>query len=429
MRRLAMVLGVLTYFAATAVAQSVGQDEISIRKAALDTVWQTVSDYHYDSTFGGVDWRQIHDRYSELAAAAKDDDALIALLNKMLRELKLSHYAVFRAKDQARSGSPAMSEAAIGVGLRLLDNTPVITSIVPDFPAALAGLQPGYVIRSIDGVSVQQMLRDAEAAAKQRPNFDKRHKIHSMCGDIIRHCFGQSGDSVTITYEDGSGLCHTITLTMKKRGDGTEISEDLPPVYVDFKAERRASDIGYISFSAFFPPVDSLFLAAMRDMNTMRGLIIDIRGNPGGEHVIGETIASKLINQKTVFSVFRYRDSTVQVSVEPDPPVFSGPIVILIDVMNGSASERFSGCMQSIGRAKIIGERSPGSVGPSEVKRLPNGASFLYLKAQSLTPDGTVLEGHGVIPDFTVSLDRKLLLKGVDSQIERAIAYLKTKMD
>ena len=84
--------------------------------------------------------------------------------------------------------------------------------------------------------------------------------------------------------------------------------------------------------------------------------------------------------------------------------------------------------MQSIGRAEIIGDRSSGSVGPSDVKKLPNGASLMYLEAQSLTPDGTVLEGRGVIPDIKASLDRAALLKGMDTQIERAKQYLENQL-
>ena len=113
--------------------------------------------------------------------------------------------------------------------------------------------------------------------------------------------------------------------------------------------------------------------------------------------------------------------------VEPTGKTYDGPVVVMIDVLNGSASERFSGCIQSIGRAVVIGERSSGSVGPSDVKKLPNGASFMYLIAQSLTPDGTVLEGHGVIPDIVVSLDRQALLQGRDTQLERAVEYIKSK--
>jgi C-terminal processing protease CtpA/Prc len=53
----------------------------------------------------------------------------------------------------------------------------------------------------------------------------------------------------------------------------------------------------------------------------------------------------------------------------------------------------------------------------------------MYLTAQSLTPDGTVMEGYGVIPDITVPSDRAVLLKGMDTQIERAIVHLKSEID
>jgi len=409
------------------LAQSDGPEKIKLGKASLDTVWQTVLECHYDTTFGGVDWREIHHRYRELAGAAEDDAALIKLMNEMLRELKLSHYAVFRMDEQAKSGSPLLSEGSLGLDLRVLDQEAIITSLNPDFPAAQAGLKVGYAIKSINGVPVPQMLSDA--AARHLPHFNERQKISSMCDEVVSRCFGQPGDTVAIAYEDETGAIGDVTLQMKQRSGGTKIADNFPTVYVDCRAERLPGDIGYIYFSAVIPPADSFFLAALDEMSDIRGLIIDIRGNPGGMHEIGEAIASKLLSEKTLFSLFRYRDSTVQVTLDPDPPVFEGPVAILIDVLNASASERFSACMQSIGRAKIIGERSPGSVGPSDVKTLPNGASFMYLVAQSMTPDGTVLEGHGVIPDITVSLDRAALSKGVDTQIERAIAYLESELD
>jgi carboxyl-terminal processing protease len=410
-----------------ALGQSKAPDEVDLAKASLDTVWQTVFENHFDSTFGGLDWKEIHNRYAELAAVPQDDESFIKLLNQMLLELKLSHYSVFRVEDKAGASSPLSSEGSIGIDLRLFGNDVVITTVDPGFPAAQAGIKPGYQIKSIDGLSIQQILSDA--AAKHLPTFNERHKISRMCREVLNHCFKRPGDSVTITYEDGAGVAHDVTLQMKQRTGGIKIAEELPTVFVDFRWEQLPNDIGYIYFSKFFPPVDSLFLAAMDSMSNIRSLIIDIRGNPGGMHTIGEAIASKLVSRKTLFSIFRYRDSIQEVSVDPDPPVFEGPVAILIDVMNGSAAERFPACMQSIGRAKIIGEWSPGSVGPSNVKRLPNGASFIYLVAQSTTPDGTVLEGHGVIPDITVPLDRAALLKGVDTQIERAIVYLKSEID
>ncbi|UCE67292.1 MAG: hypothetical protein JSU85_04565, partial [Candidatus Zixiibacteriota bacterium] len=101
-----------------AQGQSNNPEEIDPGIASLDTVWQTVNEFHYDSTFGGIDWKEIHDRYRRLADKAENDDALIKLMNEMLRELKVSHYSVFRMDKRAGSGSPLLSGGSIGIDLR-----------------------------------------------------------------------------------------------------------------------------------------------------------------------------------------------------------------------------------------------------------------------------------------------------------------------
>jgi len=391
--------------------------------ASYDTVWHTVNEHHYDPTFGGLDWNEIHDRYYKLVANANDDAEFIKIVNKMLNELKLSHYAVFHMKKIAASGSPLFSEGSIGLDIRLLDSKAVVTSVMPDYPAAKAGVKPGYVLESIDDVPVEQII--AEFGSTAIPIYTERKKLSDIADHICGMFFGDAGTSISLTFRDGSDAVRETTLTRKQRTGRTIIDESLPPFYVDFMAKKVDDNIGYVSFSAFAPPVDERFSAVIDSMTPMRGLIIDIRGNPGGMHEVGEAIVSRLLQKATLFSVFKYRDRTDEVVVEPQGKTYDGPVVVMIDVMNGSASERFSGCIQSIGRAVVIGERSSGSVGPSDVKKLPNGASFMYLVAQSLTPDGTVLEGHGVVPDIIVSLDRHALLNGRDTQLERAIEYIR----
>lgn len=397
--------------------------DVNVWIASYDTVWQTVNEHHYDSTFGGLDWHEIYDKYYALVANVKDDDGFIEIANNMLAELKLSHYAVFNVQKMAAGGSPLISEGSIGLDIRLLDKEAVVTSVVPDFPAAEVGIKPGYIIESIDGVTVDQIITEAES--RVLPIYNERKKLSSIADKICARFFGDIGIPVSMTYRDESNVLQGISFTRYQRTGRTIIDESLPPFYVDFGARRIDEDIGYVSFSAFIPPVDERFTDFIDTMIDMRGLIIDIRGNPGGMHVVGEAIVAKLLQKETLFSVFKYRDRTEEVMVQPSGKTFDGPVAVMIDVMNGSASERFSGCIQSIGRAVVIGERSPGSVGPSDVKELPNGASFMYLTSQSLTPDGTVLEGHGVIPDIVVSLDRQALLEGRDTQLERAVEYIR----
>lgn len=399
------------------------QSDANVWIASYDTVWQTVNEHHFDSTFGGLDWNKIHDRYYDLVENVGDDPGFIEIVNKMLGELKLSHYAVFHIEEKATSGSPIISGGSLGLDIRLLDSMAVITSVRPDFPAAEVGLKTGYVVESIDGIPVEQIMADAES--KTITNSNERSRLSDITDDVCSHFLGDPGTSITLTFLDESNTLQETTMLRKQRTGKTIIAESLPPCYVDFQAKRLDDNIGYVNFSAFLTPVDERFSQAIDTMLDMRGLIIDIRGNPGGMHEVGEIIVSKLIQEETLFSVFRYRDETKKVVVQPSEKTYDGPVVVLIDVINASASERFSACIQSIGRAVIIGERSPGSVGPSDVKELPNGASFMYLIAQSLTPDGTVLEGHGVIPDIAVGLDRGALLDGKDTQLDRVIAYIK----
>ena len=110
--------------------------------------------------------------------------------------------------------------------------------------------------------------------------------------------------------------------------------------------------------------------------------------------------------------------------LDPAETVYDGPVVVLIDGASVSSAEEFAGALQAIHRAVIVGERSPGRVLVIDLMELPNGAIFLYPIEQTMTPDGTVLEGHGVVPDIPVGLDRDLLLQGVDSQLEAAIEYI-----
>ena len=104
--------------------------------------------------------------------------------------------------------------------------------------------------------------------------------------------------------------------------------------------------------------------------------------------------------------------------------VYEEPVVIIVDYMCISSGEEFTGGLKAINRATIIGERTPGVVLTAGFVKLPNGATFLYPNTQTITADGTILEGHGVVPDIEVALDKDELLQGKDTQLEAAISFI-----
>jgi len=134
-------------------------------------------------------------------------------------------------------------------------------------------------------------------------------------------------------------------------------------------------------------------------------------------------MAAQFLDGQVTFGSFRTRSGTT-VRTLTGKDVYTGPLVILIDASSYSCSEWFASGMQAAGRAVIVGQRSPGGATAMNVKTLPNGASLGYPVAQLLAPDGTVLEGHGVIPDVAVILDRSQLLEGIDAQLEAGINYI-----
>ena len=159
----------------------------------------------------------------------------------------------------------------------------------------------------------------------------------------------------------------------------------------------------------------------------MKKLIIDLRGNPGGVFPVRKAIASQLVGEPKLFMRYQHRDWLEEAYLDPVSWPYTGEVVILVDELTASSSEEFSGSLQALGRATIVGKQTPGRCLTMNIETLPNDAMLVYPYGQSQTPDGRILEGNGVVPDIEVSLDRVELLQGIDAQLEAAIQYATEK--
>jgi len=385
---------------------------------AFETVWQTVNDKYFEPSFGGLDWDEVHDRYRPLIAAAESDGDFFRIMNEMLFELGVSHLAVLPADQMAPSLS---AEGSIGIDVRLLGDDAVITSVKPGSPGSEAGLRPGFVIKSIDGVSTEEI----RSSAFMMPPFNSRNESLNVIHAIMGRLDGAPGTAVSIAYLDGRGEAHERSIVRARRsGEVSSVGEGLPPFLIDFEATRLDGNIGYIRFNAFVPPVDQKFADAIGSVGDAVGLIIDIRGNDGGVFPVRKLLAERLVTERVLVWRYRSRDDTTDVYLDPADTVYEGPVVVLIDGGSISSAEEFAGALQAIDRAVIVGERTPGRVLVCDFLELPNGAILMYPTHQTMIPGGTVLEGRGVIPDITVALERGQLLEGTDAQLQAAIRYI-----
>jgi len=162
-------------------------------------------------------------------------------------------------------------------------------------------------------------------------------------------------------------------------------------------------------------------------MRDTRGLIFDVRSNPGGYFRVMDTIIEQLITVKTPLYRFRFRNNTVEKVLNPAENPYQKPVVVLIDVTSMSCSEHFAACLQAIGRAVIVGEHSPGYLLGAKWIRLPNHLSFMHTFLQPIPYGGRIVEGNGVRPDIGVMLNRGELMMGRDDQLEAAITHILKK--
>jgi carboxyl-terminal processing protease len=403
--------------AATLIASTGDSVRTSEYLDLFETVWQTINDTYFDPTFGGLDWHEVHNRYRPSIAAVQQDETFYELINEMLFELNVSHIGVVPPDEKEQLEPILSANGNVGIEVRLLGDEAVITSVRPGSPGAKAGLRPGFVVERIEGKTVQQIAEETLLI----PPWHERNRRKQVTGAILSRLYGPAGEAVSITYLDENGVRHEQRIVRAEREGRVVLDPALPPFFIEFEARRLDGDIGYVRFNAFLPPVHERFAEAVASFRDTRGLIVDLRGNHGGFFEVRKALAERLNGERVLFWSYKGRDSTREVYLEPARDAYTGPLVVLIDVMSLSSAEEFSGAMQAIDRAVIVGERSAGICVVADWMQLPNGATFMYPVAQTQTADGMVLEGHGVIPDVEVALDRDLLLEGIDSQLEAAI--------
>ena len=405
------------------VAPCFAQAQTVDNLSSFDVVWKTVNEQHFDPTFAGIDWQALYDRYRPQIAASSGIEAFEQITNNMLFELRLSHLLVASEKRLTTYMPRLFADGNVGIDIRWRQAKAIILSIQPGGPAHQAGLKPGYEIRGIGGRDIHEIVRTAEAL----PPYNVRHRNGTLANYILGHLNGPADTSVSVRYVGAHSQAKEAVMVRRTRGAGTIISDAMPPVFIEFEARRLARNIGYIWFNHFAAPVDTAFVDALETLRDTRGLIVDVRGNPGGYFRVVDTLVENLIRVETTLYRFRLRNRTVEKKVTPSERPYHQPVVVLVDETSLSASEHFAACLQALGRAVIIGARSPGYLLGANWIRLPNGLSFMHTILEPIPFKGGALEGKGVRPDFEIGLDSSELRAGRDNQLEAARAYLLEK--
>lgn len=372
--------------------------------AAFDQVWTTIRDTHWQKDApGGLDWNAMRAEYRPRVQAAKSTSEARAAMQEMLRRLGQTHFGIvggYSPSDE-QGGGPGTT----GIDLRVLNNEVVVTAVDPGSPSERAGVRPGWVVRSVNG------------RALTSPQLPELQLTRAMLARVS----GPVGGTLHIAF-DKADLDIELTAA---RGTLAEFG-NLAPTRVWYD-EKRLGATAYVRFNVFLdiPRLIPSFDRTLKACKPCDGLIIDLRGNPGGIGGMAMGMAGFLVNKPNQRLGTMYtRDAALNFVINPRPPVFAGPVAILLDGTSASTAEIFAGGLQDLGRARIFGTRSAAAALPSIFTTLPNGDGFQYAVAGYISQGGKALEGEGVTPDVEVHLTREGLLAGHDAVLDAALDWI-----
>lgn len=304
-------------------------------------------------------------------ATETDKDSLQrAAIEGMLRSLG-DKWSQYLPESESTSFENAVEGqySGIGVWLRSDESGLVgIAGVVPTSPAEFANLQEGDLIQSVDGETTKDKSLDTVA------------KLLS----------GKPNTTAILSVNRSE---ETLTFSVKR----TELRSN--PVQL----KKLKNEIVLISISEFTRGTARSMRSALAASGAERaGVILDLRGNPGGLLVEATDVAGAFLNGGTVVEFFKPGKS---------PEIFNAigdgdsktPLIVLIDRGTASAAEIVAAALQDRNRAVIVGERTFGKAAVQDLTELSDGSAIELTIGYYLTPNGKRLEGKGLDPDILVS--------------------------
>ena len=336
-----------------------------------------------------------------------DDRALYeAAINGLLQSLS-DRGTFYVDPDTYRINVLPSSGSFEGIGATVSQQGADIVIVAPirGTPAEASGIRAGDVILAVDGESTQGWTVD-QAVLKIR---------------------GPAGTPVTLSIRHSDQTTEEITIIRDEIRVESVSTTPLGGALKD-KDGNPVTDLAYVRISEFTGRTDDELGPVLRDIsnNGYKGLILDLRGNPGG--LLDATVgaADMFLDRGIIL---------VEVSKSGDERVYNAtaggeavdiPMVILVDQFSASGSEVLSAAIQENDRGILIGEKTFGKGTVNIARPLSDGGALFVSIARWLTPDRIQIDGVGIQPNIEVTLSDEDVNLRRDSQLLRAVDYLRS---
>lgn len=285
-------------------------------------------------------------------------------------------YSRYLVGDSGEAYVQNYESEVVGIGIQLREENDalIIDTVIKDSPAEKAGLKAEDTLQAVDGESVK--------------GFDLDKLIELLRGEI--------GTKVSITVSRPK-QAEPLTVTMTRAA--------IPVMTVSY--EMKQDGIGYVVISRFAQKTAEQFKAAIADLTKqgMKGLLLDVRSNPGGLLVPTITIADQLIPKgKTILQVVSKDEKSTQTYKSKQTVEWKLPIVVLTNSHSASAAEVLTAALKESAGATVVGVTTYGKGVVQRFSQFKDQSVLSLTEAQWRTPKGNWINGKGVEPDVKVAL-------------------------
>lgn len=336
-------------------------------------VWEIIKDEYYLQDYNHQNWDRWKHKYDGKLKTLDDSHKAVETMLASLGD----RYTRFLDRDAFDDEKAQIDARLCGVGIQIgMDKSQRIIVIAPidDTPASHAGVMPGDEIAEVDGKSTKGMSVDE--AAK-----------------IIK---GQKDTEVILTL-----VRKSERLKLKMVRDEIHI-HSIPT------AKMLDGDVGYIRLTSFIShDANKEMQQALNSLAKAKGIILDLRDNPGGLLTNAIEISNMFLDAKSNIVSTVDKDGYKTPAMADGKPVTHQALIVLINKGSASASEIASGALKDNGRATLVGQKSFGKGLVQGITRLEDGSGVNYTIARYLTPSDTDIHNKGISPDILVELTNK----------------------
>ena len=330
--------------------------------ASIEEAWQNINTYYVEKD--SLD----HELLSQYA------------IEGMLEYLDDNHSAYLNPEAFAEDvEDTAGSYSGIGILASAIEEKFVVVRVYEGSPSEAAGICAGDIITAVDGVTTEGM------------SFK----------ELIARVRGEEGTTVIIqVLHENAAEPENITVA--------RAVIDVPSVY-----SEMIGTIAYIHIDQFSKDTDEELSRILKNVSDAgaTGIVLDLRNNLGGLLDTLINVASSFYSEGNILTIKENDGSTRKYDVKKQDVTTDLPMVVLVNRFSASASEALSGALQDHGRALIAGTITYGKGSANVMYELPSGAGLYLTTARWYTPNGNMIEGIGITPDFVTDLTGDDLLQ------------------